>query len=189
MKKMMFVLASSMLQKWLVSSVSPQPHAAVQGKINKDYILSTARSYANVLIVAYISSLFLVGGILLTIFATAQSFDLFGVFVPGAVFFSGLGIALVSLLSMAASIAAVRKKTVDFDQLYIFQQVPVPNERPANEFDIGRFIEPFLAGFKAARPVKNVRSAPPAYESPRPAHADPVAAGSYPGPGADLRAV
>jgi hypothetical protein len=154
MKKLLFVAATALLRRWLLSQDGlghPRIQAAPQARIDYSYLSNLASRYLLLFSLSLLFALFFVAGTVIFIHAAAQSVDTFGAFVAGAVFYTGLSLALVSALACYFSIRSIRRIVPDLDQIYSVEHAPAPSHQSgAQEFDIFRLAEPLISGLIAA---------------------------------------
>lgn len=131
MKNLLFILGSSLVRKWIEKGVNSFTGAqTVPGmpKLNTSYIGKIAKTYATLAAVGFVSLLFFVSGAVMAIHSAAQSFDLFGVFVAGAVFYTGLVLALLSLVSFTTCLLYARRADFRPDQIYVIEEEPAASQ-------------------------------------------------------------
>lgn len=83
-----------------------------------NYLTQTGKRIFALTAVGFLCSLFLAFGTMMALGAVAQSFDLFGVFVAGAVFYTGFFVALVSAVGLIACIAKGRKIAFSWERFF-----------------------------------------------------------------------
>lgn len=157
MKKLLYILGSSLLKKVLLppagSSFASQSQASP--KFNVPYLSDIARRYLIAASFGLLFSLFFVTGTSMALFSAAQSFDLFGVFVPTAVFFTGIGLMAVSLLVMSYCYYSIRSNKILKDQIYIVEEDTPPALR--TPLDYAGLVQPFFHGLMAGWRKENQR--------------------------------
>jgi hypothetical protein len=148
MKKLMYMIGSSLLRKWLLS-----PHPVGQAdsvptklKLNTEYISEVAWKYLMVSSASFLFTLFFAAGVTMAIFAIAQSFDVFGLFVPGAVFYSGIGLSVVSAIVVLACYLSLRNMEIDANKLYLEEKVPEAETSVNSPLEYLALLPPFLTG-------------------------------------------
>lgn len=172
MKKLLYILGSSLLKKMFLPQFGGNQSSAsiFLPKINTSYLSEIARRYAIASATALVFSIFFVAGVVMALFSTAQSYDLFGVFVPSAVFFTGLGLALVSVVAVALCFKSIRNIKIVTENLYVLEE---DSSRLRTPFDYLNLAQPFLHGvvngWKKERAKKHYTRHP---EEPFPADAD-----------------
>lgn len=146
MKNLLFVFGSTILKNLIFKSTESalQNRADSIPTLNTPYVLGLAKKYAVCAGVAYLFTLFFVMGTTMAIFSVAQSFDLFGIFVPGAVFFSGIGLALISLAAIGICVNVVKKNSPVKDKIYVAR--PQVDTGPSSPADYALIAKSFLHG-------------------------------------------
>lgn len=157
MKKLLYILGSTLLKKVLLAppgSGMASQHQAFP-KFNIPYLSDLARKYFIAASFGLIFSLFFVAGTTMALFSAAQSFDLFGVFVPGAVFYTGIGLMALSLAVIAACYASVRNNKIVKEQIYIIEEeTPVMNS-PLDYIGLAQpFFHGLMTGWRKERDKK-----------------------------------
>lgn len=160
MKSLFFTLGTAMLQNWLspkANSPSQQNFATVP-KLNVSYLSGIAKRFSANAGSAFIFSLFFVSGSVMAIYSAAQSFDLFGVFVAGSVFYVGLGISIFSLLIVGGNISNILKIKINADLVYLYEQAPTAIENGRGSFDIMKVAAPLVSGLVSGWATGRTRS-------------------------------
>lgn len=157
MKKLLYVLGSTLLKKFLLkpSGSGFASQGRVSAKFNVPYLTDLARRYAISASVALVFSLFFVAGTMMALFSAAQSFDLFGVFVAGAVFYTGIGLMLISLAVIAACYFSIRNHKVLKEKIYLIEEEKAVMHSPLDYIGLAQpFVHGLIAGWRKERDKK-----------------------------------
>lgn len=111
MKQIFLMIGKNLLQQFLNPPARGHDHSLSHSLLDpvKEYASDTMKKYALVAVLGFLFTLYFVAGTLMMITATAESFDAFGFFAPGAFFYSGLGITLISIAVLGGCYASVKK--------------------------------------------------------------------------------
>lgn len=145
MKKLLYILGSALLKKVLLAPAGAH-HVAPSSafpKFNIPYLSDLARKYLIAASVGFVFSLFFVAGTTMALFSAAQSFDLFGVFVPGAVFYTGIGLMVVSVIAIASCYFSIRNNQIVKEQIYVIEEEKAAMQSP---LDYITLVQPFVHG-------------------------------------------
>lgn len=180
MKGLVFTFGSILLRNWISSrgeTANPQqpPFTSIP-KLNMPYLAKVGKKYAAQAGSAFIFSLFFVSGSVSAIHSTAQSFDFFGVFIPGAVFYTGFFMAPLSGVVVALNIRSLSRIRVDQSLVYLYEQTPINpgyhSDDSSRSPDWIGFVGPVLTGLisgwtsgRRARSQEKPESPP--YQGPR----------------------
>ena len=153
MKKLLYILGSTLLKKVLLApSGTAASHSQVFPKFNIPYLSDLARKYMIAAFFGLVFSLFFVAGTTMALFSAAQSFDLFGVFVPGAVFYTGIGLMVISLAVIAACYASFRNNKLVKEQIYVIEEEKAAMHTPLDYIGLAQpFFHGLVTGWRKER--------------------------------------
>lgn len=148
MKRLLYILSSAFLKRVLLppAGAIPASYDRAFPKLNVPYLSELARKYAIAASFGLVFSLFFVAGTTMALFSAAQSFDLFGVFVPGAVFFTGIGLMAVSLAVIAGCYFTVRNQKLLKEKIYLIEEEKAAMHTPLDYLGL---VQPFVHGLAA----------------------------------------
>lgn len=150
MRQILMLVGQSLMQQFLRS---PEPgHNTTIGPAlfepAREFAAETAREvirkYAVVAALSCFFSLYFVAGTLIMITAAASSFDAFGFFSPGAFFYSGVAVTIISLGVLGGCYISVRKGSKKKSKIKVVEaQAPAT---PAPAFQFGHIAEAIITG-------------------------------------------
>jgi hypothetical protein len=130
------------VHKWLspnqANKLTPAPFHPNLAKIH-----SLAIHYASLFTLLFLNFLLFVGGLAVTAVAAAHSFDVYGHFVPTAVFWTGIVMGATGLVIAAAAAMGVKRTKVTLnDLLYVEPEIESMTV-------LDRLVRPFFEGIIA----------------------------------------
>jgi hypothetical protein len=161
MRNVFWNIGATLLEHYLTAP-RQAPQMPVESPLNQiaERIRAEARRYAGLVIAGFFCGLYFFAGTILTLAAIALGYDEYGIFFPGALFYTGLALSLVSALAFAFVLWRVRNRQAETDALerarepagaYVSQggtYQQTPPTRP--EFRLFQVAEPLISGLVSA---------------------------------------
>jgi hypothetical protein len=151
MKKLLYILGSSLLKKVLLTPPGSAygSHSQAFPKFNIPYLSDLARKYLITASLGLVFCLFFVAGASISLFSAAQSFDLFGIFVPGAVFYTGVGMTVVSIIGAVSCYYSIRNTKILKEQIYVIEEEKADLRTPLDYLGLAQpFVHGLINGWK-----------------------------------------
>lgn len=127
MKSLLITIGSQILRSMIAAQSGPadSPFGSLFGSPRAStpmpdfaYLSRAAKRAFSLTATGFVCTLFFVFGTMMALGAVAQSFDLFGVFVAGAVFYTGFFVALASGIGLLACISKGRKIAFSWERFF-----------------------------------------------------------------------
>jgi hypothetical protein len=85
----------------------------------------------------------------MSLFSAAQSFDLFGIFVPGAVFYTGVGLTVVSILAEVFCYYSIRNTKILKEKVYLIEEEKSALHTPLDYLGLAQpFVHGLITGWR-----------------------------------------
>lgn len=123
MKSILFFLGTAALKRWFVPGINQAFFGSdTSHRLNFPFLTKTLKQYATLAGVGFLAGLFLVAGTSMALFALAQSYEVAGQVMVGAVFYTGLGMALVATATLFGCVRWMKRHKVVQEDIFLREE-------------------------------------------------------------------